>query len=164
MYGVSTLHCIAQGCHREFADRAIHVAIDARMSEVYYASYGQAKPCDGVSIVQPLTEELIDSPEKLQSLEGTEASECSVAVDSPTVGEIALAGSGYDAYLKNQQPSVSHRHYRPLRLPSADDCLSLAREPFLSGLFDSPETAMPVYLRNQVAQSEAERAQRQRVP
>ena len=50
VYGVSTLHCIAQGCHREFADRVIHVAIDARMSEVYYASYGKAKPCDGVSI------------------------------------------------------------------------------------------------------------------
>ncbi len=164
VYGVSTLHCIAQGCHREFADRAIHVAIDARMSEVYYASYGKAKPCDGVSIVRPLTEELIDSPEKLLSLEETGASESGVAVDSSTAGEIALAGSGYDAYLKNLQPSVSHQLHRPLRLPSADDCLSLAREPFRSGLFGSPETATPVYLRNQVAQTEAERARRQRVP
>ena len=160
VYGVSTLHCIAQGCHREFADRAIHVAVDARMSEVYCASFGQAKSFDGVSEVRPLGEELIGSPEKLLLLDDTDACESLVVGDSAAVGEIALAGSGYDAYLKDRQLSGSRRQYRPHRLPSADDCLNLAREPFHSGLFGSAETATPVYLRNQVAQTEAERAQR----
>ncbi len=155
VYGVSTLHCIAQGCHREFADSTIHVAVDARMSEVYYASFGQAELCDGVSFIQPMSEEFIDSPEKLMSREDSNAVERHVA------DKITLAGSGYDAYLGNDQRSGCHRRYqyRSLRLPSANDCINLARKPFRSGLFGPAETASPVYLRNRVAQTEAERAQ-----
>ena len=154
VFGVSTLQCIAQGCHREFADATIHVAVDARMSEVYFASYGQAELSDGVSVIRPLSKERIDSPEKLLLVDD------GVAGESPVTGEIALAGSGYDVYLGEQQPSGSRRAHRPSRLPSADDCLSLARGPFHLGLFESAETASPVYLRNQVAQTEAERAQK----
>ena len=154
VFGVSTLQCIAQGCHREFADTAIHVAVDARMSEVYFASYGQAELSDGVSVVRPLSEECIDSSEHLLSLSGSGAG------NGTDTGEIALAGSAYDVYLSDQKLTGSGRMHRQHRLPSAEDCLSLARGSFHSGLFDSAETASPVYLRNQVAQTEAERAQK----
>jgi len=145
VYGVSTLQCIAQGCHREFADNTISVAIDARMSEVYFANYGQAQNEEGVSVVTALDEERLASPDVLFADE-------SIATD------VAVAGSGYDAYLEQAGNRTSSRTFRQRRLPSAQDSLSLARHPFLKGLFLSAETASPVYLRNQVAQTEAERA------
>jgi len=162
VFGVSTLHSIAQGCHREFNDLNIEVAVDARMSEVYFARYALARQESGVSAVSLLGEEQIGSPDTYLSTDLEDnvdivLSDASSSAEACHDKVIALAGSGYDLYMGDTPPSDSSRVYRPNRLPSAQDSLYLGCCSYRSGLFVPADKAVPVYLRNQVARTEAER-------
>jgi len=140
LIGVSTMQAIAQGCLREFGDDRVAVALDARMQEVYWGLYQQ----DDSALMQLVGEEQVCAASDVQTNE-------SFAV---------LAGAGAALYrdVLDSDTDGAKLVFRPDRWPMAVDLLALAEPRFHAGDTTEPADAMPVYLRNKVALTEAERA------
>lgn len=137
---ISTLAAIAQQVFEEQgADRCI-AAIDARMGEVYWGKYIVK---NSVMILQG--EEVVSKPEALLN-----------ALDNKSW---TVAGSGWDEYadqlsLSNQENIIKIEGV----LPSAKYLVRLAMEDWRQGKSVSAEQAQPIYLRDKVADTIAERA------
>jgi len=182
--GVSSLAGIAQGCYREFGDRSIGVALDARLDEVYWGAYqvmsgpiGDEERSERHSAVGRMvvacTEERVCRPDAIDigvevSAEVDIESGADVRVEGgivdavkPSTGEWSLVGSGAERYetvlAKSLGASLSSR-LRPGRLPQARDLLTLAAPRIARREFLPAEAAVPVYLRERVALTEAERS------
>ncbi len=134
---VSTLAAIALRANREGGCKKIAVAIDARMSEVYWGAYlaGSAEPTL-VGI------ECVCAPDQVPALEG----------DWKTAGtgwqvwpDQLLAASGVQV-TNDTDP-----------FPHALDILSIGGEMIKQGRGVAAESALPVYLRDNVARTEAQR-------
>ncbi len=142
---VSTLAALAQGIYREFDYAAVLTAIDARMQEVYWAEY----KLDESSIMQLMGREYVIAPDQ---------------VPVPEQDNWAAAGSGWRAYAEplknriNQPIVVTKNNY----WPQAQDILKLAVPRYQQGKTVAAELAEPVYLRNKVAKSIAERKAEQK--
>lgn len=140
LVGVSSLQAIAQGCLREFGDERIGVALDARMQEVYWGLYQR----DENDLMRVVGDELV--------------------CPAPSIPEDAVftivAGAGADRYrdVLLSRDSGDTLVFREDRWPMAIDLLALAEPRVLAGETTPPADAMPVYLRNKVALTEAERA------
>ncbi|MGH8213701.1 MAG: tRNA (adenosine(37)-N6)-threonylcarbamoyltransferase complex dimerization subunit type 1 TsaB [Rhodanobacteraceae bacterium] len=135
---VSSLAALAMQAPRNGA--ATLAVIDARMGEVYAGAY--AFDADGLA--QPLDEERVARAQDL-SLPGVEV--CNVI------------GSGWDAYrdaLLARLPSPPS-WAEGERYPQARDVARLALPRFEAGDVLPPERALPVYLRDKVAFTVAER-------
>lgn len=132
---VSTLATIAEGCRREHGDVDVLAMLDARMGELYIARY-RSEPGEAM---------------RLHGKEGVLAPGEAGLAQAP---DAVLAGSGVAAL-----PEAAHvaRTLRPEVLPHARDGLTLADERLRAGRLDPPEAAQPVYLRDKVALTEAER-------
>ena len=142
--GVSTLAAMAQRCLREHGDRAVHVALDARMDEIYWGLYA-ADPdaVEGVGLMRCTLEDQVLRPEAVSA--GPEA---------------VLAGSGAERYADVMRSRLGGQTM-PIRtgcLPQARDLLTLGKAQAAERGWQPAETAVPVYLRNRVALSAAERA------
>ena len=137
--GVSTLQSIAQGCHREHGDASVAVSVDARMDEVYFCEY----QCDQDGLMMPLTDEHIGLPEAVR-----------------WHAAVHWAGSGAERYeqVLQRQFSVDIAHIRRACLPQAVDLLAIGARMVRQGKLQAAELASPVYLRNKVALTTAERA------
>ncbi|MFK8081184.1 MAG: tRNA (adenosine(37)-N6)-threonylcarbamoyltransferase complex dimerization subunit type 1 TsaB [Granulosicoccus sp.] len=137
--GISTLQSIAQGCYREHKDCSVAISVDARMEEVYFCEYELQD--DG--IMQPISSEQIAAP---------------VNVGRPCA--TVWAGSGAERYqdILQGQFAVQPAQIRKACLPQAIDLLSLGAVGVARGLSIAAERASPVYLRNKVALTTAERA------
>jgi tRNA threonylcarbamoyladenosine biosynthesis protein TsaB len=130
---VSSLQCLAQGAYREFQAKQVLAAIDARMNEIYWASY----QLDGETIMTEVDAEQLSDAKKIL-----------LTLSSPFIG----VGSAWDSYhgvlvpqFKNQlQQWVSHRY------PRAYDVVLLAKQAFQNGQYVSAEEALPIYLREKV--------------
>ncbi len=136
--GVSTLQSIAQACWREHGDNAVAVSVDARMDEVYFCQF----VVNDKQLMQPEFDEKIGPPEQLMG----------------TFFPV-WAGSGaerYTAQLPQNLPSQSVC-VRSGYLPNAVDLLTLGADKVLDGQLQAAEFANPVYLRNKVALTTAER-------
>lgn len=124
------------------ADGPLTLALlDARMGEVYAASYGH----DEAGRLQPLDAERVCAPD---------------AVTLPCAdGPWQVIGSGWAAYADTVRASVGRTPVWAdgTRLPQAADVVRLARVDFAAGRGLAPEQALPVYLRDNVAQTTAER-------
>jgi tRNA threonylcarbamoyladenosine biosynthesis protein TsaB len=132
---VSTLATLAQGAYRQFKAKNILVAMDARMSQVYWGVYQTSKQ----GIVKPVCQDSLVDPDK---------------VIFPKEGKWFTAGNGWQEY-KNQlpqHPDTTTLKYpdAPLIFPTAKDVLTLAEVEFEKGNTISAEEALPVYLRNKV--------------
>jgi tRNA threonylcarbamoyladenosine biosynthesis protein TsaB len=119
--------------------RCVIAALDARMGETYLAAYER----DGVawkSVIEPC---LADC-RSLSPVDGSE-----------WVG----IGSGFDAhaYLREVY-GAQVSGVLPGRLPSAREVARLAAKAMAAGAATSPELAAPLYIRNKVALTSAERA------
>lgn len=131
---VSTLAALALGAQRESGGRAILAALDARKDEVYWSAWtldDRARLClQGEEVVRP--------PER-------------VAV--PEDGDWVAAGSGWAACGARLMPRLGARVVRvlPDLEPRAGDVARLAVPLFERGEAVGPEQALPVYLRNNVA-------------
>jgi len=131
---VSTLAAIAQHMYREQQKIKVLAAIDARISEVYWAAY----ELDNNNLMQLTGEECVIAPD-------------SVAV--PEGKDWFGAGTGWSAYLPQLQ-SRTKGHitgYQGDAFPHAEDIIALASPLLASGQVLPPEQAIPVYLRDNVA-------------
>lgn len=132
---VSTLATIAQGVYRQHGHSAVAAAIDARMQEIYWAYYRLE---DGI-----------------MTLAGTEQVSPPEAVSvPPSEGPWAGACSGWRAYpevLAARLDGFVEAVY-PLFWPQASHLLELARPLRERGAMVDAAEALPVYLRNNVAQ------------
>lgn len=127
---LSSLRAMAQGVHREHGDTSVLVSFDARMGEMYWGIY----QVDSTGLMQPLKDDALSQPDDVIIEDG-----------------YTLAGSGCEAY-KSQYP---------LRLdawPNAADLLTLALPEAMAGRWQSADKALPIYLRDRVALTEAQRA------
>ncbi|MFK7858600.1 MAG: tRNA (adenosine(37)-N6)-threonylcarbamoyltransferase complex dimerization subunit type 1 TsaB [Granulosicoccus sp.] len=137
--GVSTLQSIAQGCHSEHGDNTVAVCVDARMDEVYFCEFQLWDD----SLMHPVSAEQLASPD------GIEWRSASI-----------WAGSGAERYQDVLQKAfnVESVNIRNARLPKAVDLLSIGAHGVAQGQVYPAEHASPVYLRNKVALTTAERA------
>ena len=144
--GISTLQTIAQGCLREFADTHVAVSMDARMDEVYYCAYVQEQS----NVMQALIDEEVCAQQSIRILPESQSASASTW---------RWAGSGAQRYsnIVKEHFSVDDSAIRTDRWPHAQDLLSLALPRVVAGALTASEDASPVYLRDKVAQTTAER-------
>lgn len=130
VYGVSTLAAMAQAAYRLHNASQVIAAIDARMAEVYIASFALK---DGVMVAT--SDELALKPQLASAFNLT--------------GDVIAVGTGWQTYtdqlLALQQAAVSDILY-----PSAQDMLTLAQNAYKAGQFIDAEQAEPVYVRDEV--------------
>ena len=134
---VSTLAAIAQRAHREKGLNNIAVAIDARMGEVYWGAYAMHKG-------QPELhgEEIVCAPDKVSALDAS----------------WTAAGTGWDVWSEPLQLASSATITADIpALPHALDILHIGEQMIEQGLGVDAAEALPVYLRDNVAKTEAER-------
>jgi tRNA threonylcarbamoyladenosine biosynthesis protein TsaB len=136
---ISSLALVAQQGVRLHGIQRAAVSMDARMGEVYWGCYVAGG--DGLVLLQG--DEAVLPPQAL------------VLPDERTWTAI---GSGWQAYSEALQTVVVSTCPEPaVTLPHAQDMLPLAMRALLNGEGVSAEQALPVYLRNHVALTEAER-------
>jgi len=131
---VSTLAALAQGTVAQHGAQAVLAALDARMNEVYWGAF----MCDDRGLVDPLGGEAVCTPQRVRV---------------PAPGHWVGAGSGWDSYtdvLAAQCCMAAADIYRN-RKPHAADVARLAARAFGQGNAVSAEQAIPVYLRDNVA-------------
>lgn len=134
MIGVSTLKAMAQACYRLHGATQVATAIDARMSEVYWAQYQRTNDGDW----QVCGVETVIAPEALADY---------VSVDGATW---YTAGTGWQAYPTLEQLPLE-RFESGVPLPEAQDMVVLAARDWQQGRTTEAEHASPVYLRDTVA-------------
>lgn len=129
---VSTLAALAQHFAKEHD--CVAAAIDARMQEIYWGLYKK----NDLGLMQQIIEEEVCSP--------TEAS-------LPSEGNWFGAGTGWNTYCEELKSRFSDSliDFNGDIFPTAEDILTLAKPAYLEGKAISVEEAMPVYLRNKVA-------------
>ncbi len=134
MIGISTLAAMAQASYRLHGATDVAVAIDARMSEVYWARYtrqenGEWKGVDEECVIPP-----VNLVEEAQADEKT----------------WTTAGTGWDAYqetLANLPFSVTASE---VLYPDSQDIVILAKQELEKGNTVPVEESSPVYLRDNV--------------
>jgi len=135
---VSTMAAIARRCHREHGRDKVAVAIDARMGEVYWGAYQNVQA--GPELVG---EEMVCPPASVPMLDSS----------------WTAAGTGWDSYAQQLGHNSAERLTGVESFPHALDILELGLDQFAMGQTVSPDEARPVYLRNNVAKTEAQRLQ-----
>lgn len=137
---VSTLAAMAQ----EFFDRTdvttAFVAMDARMEEIFWGVYQRDAP-------------------GFAKLVGEEAVIAADLVDCPVASSGVGIGSAWGVYADKLMNRLTGQvsHYESDVLPRAALIARLGAHDFAQGLAVPVERAMPVYLRDKVAKTEAER-------
>ena len=136
---VSTLAAIAQDYFDHHDENVAFVAMDARMSEIYWAVYQR----DAEGFAQALQDEVVAPAE---------------AIEFPDISGVGL-GTGWGNY---QQPLMTKLADRVIRIeadlrPRARAIARLGEQQFANGLAVPVEQALPVYLRDKVAKKESER-------
>lgn len=127
---VSSLRGIAQGIQRSTGASRVLVCLDARMGEVYWASYEFR---DGV--MRPVSDERVGEPLEVEPPPGA----------APWV----LAGSGCEAYPEALAALIgAAEQVLPQAVPAARDLLPLALIEIETGRTLAPAAALPVYLRD----------------
>ena len=132
---VSTLAALALGGLREADTTQALAALDARKDEVYWGCYRRTEG----DIVELVDEETVCLPGN---------------VSSPGSDGWVGVGSGWDTYGEVLMQRLGERVTRvlPDLEPRAVDVAWLGADAFRQGLTVKPEEAVPVYLRNNVAQ------------
>lgn len=131
---VSSLAALARGGMRSGNHRQVLAALDARKDEVYYGAYVQDEQ-DGVRLAGS---EQVCAPDKVRL---------------PGTLDWAGIGSGWQAYAEQLQAAAGGRICTVMsgREPHAEDVAWLAQFGLAQGLAVAPEQAVPVYLRDNVA-------------
>lgn len=130
---ISCLAALAQAAYLEASAQQVIAAMDARMGEVYWATYR------------------LDN-EQMMQCEGKEQVGAASQIQLPNNGPWHGVGSGWQAY---SEVLLAHYHKQILtvasdKYPEARAMLPLALKAFASGQVVSAENALPVYLRDRV--------------
>ncbi len=138
---VSSLAALAMEAPAD--DAAVLAVIDARMGEVYAGAFRRGD--DG--LVEAMGEEHVCRPE---------------ALALPQAPAWNVVGTGWGAYAEILQARLpaSPRHADSDRYPQARHVARLALPRFAAGDTLAPEEALPVYLRDKVAQTLRERGEK----
>lgn len=131
---VVTLLAMAQACRAACGATDVLAVLDARMGEVYWAQYRYA---DGW---QTVIEPMLSAPTAV----------------APQ-GAVVVCGNGFQAYAPAFEQSAFAVDAWPTIMPHAGAVAQLARVAFAQGLTLSAGHAQPLYLRNKVALTTAER-------
>jgi len=131
---VSTLVTLAQGAYRKYGLRQIIPVIDARMDEVYITQCTLGTN----GVMESRSPEIVIPPQE---------------VEMPDTGHWFGVGTGWDRYhnvmLSQQNAAIT---WNPGRLPQAQDIALIAEVKATQKEVVSAEQAIPVYIRDQVAQ------------
>ncbi|MEX1080780.1 MAG: tRNA (adenosine(37)-N6)-threonylcarbamoyltransferase complex dimerization subunit type 1 TsaB [Halofilum sp. (in: g-proteobacteria)] len=133
--GVSTLAALAQGALRRHGQERVAAAIDARMGEVYWGAF----VADGAGLMQPVVAEAVAAPGGVEAPPGT--GWCGIGTGWETHG--AALSERLGAALAVDLGRA---------LPDAGDMLPLAQAAHARGEAVSAAEALPVYLRDRVAE------------
>lgn len=136
---VSTLATLAQGAYREFGEQRVAAAIDARMGEVYLATY---QLDDASAVMVSASEEQVIKPDLLEALPGE--------------GWFGV-GTGWDTYPVQLSERLAVMKSQGERYPDARDLVVLAEKDWQAGKAIPAEQAVPIYLRDKVAAKPGER-------
>ncbi len=137
--GISTLAALAQQVYETHQDTHILTALDARINEVYWGQYIVEQ---GRVVLDG--EEKVILPHEISSIHSE---------------QWAGVGSGWAAY-SDELHAVAKGHLKSIYAdiePSAEYIAKLAVYKFAAGNLLSVEEAQPIYLRDKVAQTIAER-------
>ncbi len=126
---ISDLAILAQGAWRRHGIRHVAVALDARMQEVYYGLYA----LDAAGLMQPQMPEGVYSPTQIAM---------------PAAGSWHGVGDGWSAYA-GELPALAVMDAQAR--PDAQDLLTLAQAAWAEGQLITPQAALPVYLREEIA-------------
>jgi tRNA threonylcarbamoyladenosine biosynthesis protein TsaB len=131
---VITLQAMAQAGLEQGGARDVLAVLDARMGEVYWAQYR----FDGAwqAVVEPCL---------------------SAASAVKPAGAVIACGNGLTAYREQLEPALLNGA-QPEWMPHAAQVAALARTALGEGHAVAPDQASPLYLRNKVALTTAERA------
>ncbi len=136
---VSSLAALAMEAPEDAAP--VLAMIDARMGEIYAALYRH----DAQGLLQVVDEETVCPPQALQP--------------SLDLATCHVTGSGWSAYGGELEPRLGiPRSVNAEAFPQARHVARLAALAFARGAAVPPEQALPVYLRDKVALTMAERA------
>ncbi|MFP5392569.1 MAG: tRNA (adenosine(37)-N6)-threonylcarbamoyltransferase complex dimerization subunit type 1 TsaB [Gammaproteobacteria bacterium] len=132
-----TLAAMAQACHAASGATDVLAVLDARMGEVYWAQY-RLEEGRWSTVAEPA----LCAPG---------------AVAAVIVPGLRACGNGLSAYLDAfaQQPFMADA--RPDIMPHARELALLARAAFAAGTAVAADQAQPLYLRNKIAYTSAER-------
>jgi tRNA threonylcarbamoyladenosine biosynthesis protein TsaB len=136
---VVTLLALAQAQYAATGALNVLTALDARMGEVYWAQYSYDQQC---SSWQTIIAPTLSAP---------------ALVPANPVPGLVLAGNGFAAYsdqfvLSPQQLALAHN-----TVPMAEAVARIAQTEFAAGRIFSAAEAQPLYLRNKIALTSAER-------
>ena len=120
------------------------VAMDARMDQVYTAAYEWRSEWQCVQAPSVLSPEDICVPTEWKDLDFT------------------TAGNAWDAFATRWPTTLSVKHLHAM--PTAQALLRLSPIAFDQGLAVPPEQALPIYIRDKVAQTTQEREQLKLIP
>ena len=135
---IDTLLAVAEEARFQNAQR-FFVAMDARMDQVYTAAYEWRSEWQCVQAPSVLSPEDICVPTEWKDLEFT------------------TVGNAWDAFATRWPTTLSVKHMHAM--PTAQALLRLSQIAFEQGLAVSPENALPIYIRDKVAQTTIEREQ-----
>ena len=136
---VSTLQVLAQTAYQKTADSNLLVAWDARMHAVYWGAY-----CLGADqIMQPIQADALSAPDK---------------VFLPTEKKWSAAGNGWLAYQAELTAILDNCQTIDTDIyPQADALIRIAEVLYHQGKRSTALEVEPVYLRDEVAKTMAER-------
>jgi tRNA threonylcarbamoyladenosine biosynthesis protein TsaB len=135
---VVTLDAMALACHQQHGGSDILAVLDARMGEVYWAQYRYADGLQGG--LQTVLAPALSAPDAV----------------APQ-GDVTACGNGFAAYAEALagKPFAAAAHAEVM--PHAAQIAQLARIAFAAGQHVKAADAQPLYLRNKIAFTSAER-------
>ena len=135
---VVTLDAMALACHQQLglpAGAEVLAVLDARMGEVYWAQYRLADGAAPATVLPPV----LSAPEGVQPQ-----------------GSPVACGNGLSAYAGAFTAAALSRSHADI-MPHAEHIARLAALAFAAGRMVTAAEAQPLYLRNKVAYTQAER-------
>jgi len=141
--GISSVLAVAETAWQATRSEKVLVCLDARMGEVYHAAF--VRQGDGWTEVLP---PVVCKPQGVPAVEGA--------------GWLG-AGSGWRVFeqVLSEKYSGQLASIHPELMPKASAMLTLAEPSFAAGHTQAAHEAAPLYIRNRVALTAAERAQGQ---
>lgn len=141
--GISAVLAVAESAWQATQSEKVLVCLDARMGEVYHAAL--VRQAEGWLAVSPVT---VCKPQDVPAVEGH--------------GWLG-AGSGWHVFAQVLSACYHDQVDRvcPALIPQAGAMLTLAQPLFAAGKVQAAHEAAPLYVRNRVALTAAERAQGQ---
>lgn len=131
---IVTLQAMAQACRDTTGASDVLALLDARMGEVYWAQYRYDQGWQ--TVVEPTL---------------------SVPAAVLPIGDVIACGNGLTAYREQFEALSLVKHGQPAIMPHAAQVARLACLALANGHALTPQNAQPLYLRNKVALTTAER-------